>query len=412
MHAANQSFGRRRNPVTVAIVVTLAVWLAAATVMLVSAARAAASTGAGGSRGALVGATRLARLSPATIRRRLSADRIGTRQAQDPVVAYRILYRTVTPSGRPTLASGLIVVPQARTRYLHVIDYEHGTVLRYEAPSTDADSDASLVALLDASAGNLAVAPDYIGMGAGPGRSAYLDVAAETSASVDMLTAARSFAARRGLTVDPRVLVSGFSQGGPAALGLAHALQAGAAPGLRLGGLAAASGVYDLAGAELPAIVAHRLGATITNYNLTMFVLSWRALYHVFGPNRMVFAPGVKPIVHLFTGHHSDEQIFRVLPNTLEAMFRPAFLHQLAHPTGQFAHALATNDGSCRWHPNVAVALYASATDEAVAPLNTRHCAAQLRARGSDVHVISLGQTEHLVSGRIAAAKMLALLTR
>jgi hypothetical protein len=47
-----------------------------------------------------------------------------------------------------------------------------------------------------------------------------------------------------------------------------------------------------------------------------------------------------------------------------------------------------------------------------VAPLNTRHCAAQLRARGSDVHVISLGQTEHLVSGRIAAAKMLAFLTR
>jgi hypothetical protein len=41
----------------------------------------------------------------------------------------------------------------------------------------------------------------------------------------------------------------------------------------------------------------------------------------------------VKPIVHLFTGHHSDEQIFRVLPNTFEAMFRPAFLHQLAHPT-------------------------------------------------------------------------------
>lgn len=48
-----------------------------------------------------------------------------------------------------------------------------------------------------------------------------------------MLRAARQFAPRRGRTLERDVLVTGFSQGASAALGLARALQDGADPWFR-----------------------------------------------------------------------------------------------------------------------------------------------------------------------------------
>lgn len=70
-------------------------------------------------------------------------------------------------------------------------------------------------------AGFAAVAPDYLGLGKGPGAHPWKDVPSETSASLDMLRAARQFVPREGRILDGRVLATGFSQGASSALGLA-----------------------------------------------------------------------------------------------------------------------------------------------------------------------------------------------
>lgn len=80
-----------------------------------------------------------------------------------------------------------------------------------------------------ASAGFATVAPDYLGMGAGPGKHPWKDVPSETSASLDLLRAARQFTPSTGHTLDRDVLVTGFSQGASGALGLGRALQLGGA---------------------------------------------------------------------------------------------------------------------------------------------------------------------------------------
>src|SRR5262249_37714507 len=64
---------------------------------------------------------------------------------------------------------------------------------------------------LFASAGVAVAEPDYIGMGAGPGRPQYMVANAEVSASLDLLRAAKGVATRRGAQLPPGVLVACFS---------------------------------------------------------------------------------------------------------------------------------------------------------------------------------------------------------
>lgn len=262
---------------------------------------AAAAGSAPGPRGELLSATRVAHLSTAKVHRLLDGSGVATGQAKDPVDAYRLVYRTIDPTGRPTTASGLLAVPATGPQDLRTIVFEHGTtVSRDVTPSIGSDSLARAVSVLDASAGFATVAPDYLGTGVGPSQQAYLQVRSEVSASLDMVRAAKTFAARSERHLDTALLVSGFSQGGQAAMGLGKALGSGSVGGLSLGGLTAVSGVYDLQHAEIPALVHDAMEPTISNYNLSFFALSWGRLYHLWNPSTKAFRPGTAAIRHLF----------------------------------------------------------------------------------------------------------------
>src|SRR5262249_39288920 len=173
----------------------------------------------------IVSVTPLPHLSAADVAATLRDDGFDASQVRYGVDAYRIVYRTVDENGESTTASGFVGLPGDRDRRLRVISYDHGTMAgASEAPSVD-DQGRSPEGLTLASAGYAAVAPDYLGLGVGPGYHPYLQVSTETTATLDMLRAARTFAGSVGRTFDPRVLVTGFSQGGQAAMAFSHALQ-------------------------------------------------------------------------------------------------------------------------------------------------------------------------------------------
>jgi dienelactone hydrolase len=357
-------------------------------------------------RGALLHATRVAQLSAHAVHRVLRAFKIDDARVRFGVDGYRLRYATIGVDGRPTTASALVVLPRGARTPRPVIAYEHGTtVRRSDAPSTAADSDARDVALLFGSAGYATVAPDYLGLGTGPGHHPYLDPATETSASVDALRAARAFALRDGRRLEDRVLVTGFSQGGQAAMALGHALQDAPDPRLRLAGLAPFSGPYDLDGAELPAIVSGQLDPALSGYNLSYALTSWQRRYRLYGAASDVWRDPRIP--RLFDGEHSDTAILAALPHRLDDLFTPAFLAQLRAPSGALLAALRAGDGTCDWKPAVPARLYAARGDDAVAFANGEHCRADLRAAGADVPLVDVGDVDHFTSERLAAPRVL-----
>src|SRR3954469_11172762 len=380
-----------------------------AVVSTAAACSAMASTAHAAERGSVLGVKPIARLSAAQTARLVRAQGLPARRAGHGVSAYRLRYATVGVDGAPASASALLVLPHGRRR-LATVAYEHGTLVRRaDAPSQGLDSFASTAAVLYGAAGFATVAPDYLGLGSGTGPQAYLHARTEAGASIDALRAARSFARRHGRRLDSRVLVTGFSQGGHAAMALAHALQRRAAPPLRLRALAPVSGVFDLQRAELPAILAGRLDARISAYNLSALLLSWQPIYHLYDSVEDAFGPGYAARVgQLFDGRHGDREILAAMPSNITRLLTPMELERLRRPRGGLLAGLRANDATCRWRPRAPVRLYAASGDQAVAIANTAHCARELRARHADADVIQLGALDHFGSMFAAIPRVLS----
>jgi hypothetical protein len=334
--------------------------------------------------------------------------------ARHGVDAYRLVYRTVDPAGRPTTASGLLALPRGRQGALHAVSFTHGTgVHREDAPSMRRQDFVSAATIAYAAAGFAGVAPDYLGMGLGPGPHPWMDVPSETTASLDMLRAARAFAPRAGHPLRRDVLVTGFSQGASAALGLARALQAGEDPWFRAGALAPVSGAYDFAGTTLaslsdPGRVAPEYGAVYAAYAL---VAAQRLHGGVYAAPAQVFRqPYAGTVEALFDGTHTGPEMMAGLPGSIGELLTEEGRRLLTDPAGALAAALGPASSVCTgWTPRMPARLYQATGDEQAVTENTAWCRERLLAGGADVPVVDLGAVDfqgsrHLGSGVAATA--------
>ncbi|MEV5754016.1 hypothetical protein AB0L00_39905 [Actinoallomurus sp. NPDC052308] len=362
-----------------------------------------------GGRGTLAAApARLGVLSAEQTRTALGKAGFGRSAVRYGVELDRLVYRTVDAEGRPTIASGLVVLPRGGDRRPRLVSFTHGTQsYKEDAPSIGEDDFSAAPAMTFGAAGFAAVTPDYLGLGKGPGTHPWMDVPSETTASLDMLRAARAFMAGRGRTPQRRVLVTGFSQGASAALGLARALQDGADPWYRLGAVAPISGAYAFRDVELPAVLAGReippkLGVAYTTYLL----VSWNRLHHLYdAPGQVFRAPYADKVERLFDGTTPGQEMLAALPDDLDHLLTAHGLDLLRHPSGAFAAALRVADATCTgWVPRVPARLYYATGDEQAVTANTDRCRAAFRASGADLRTIDLGPIDHQGSRHLGTA--------
>jgi hypothetical protein len=261
-----------------------------------------------------------------------------------------------------------------------------------------------------ASGGYYAVAPDYLGLGVGPGTHPYMDVASEVSASVDLLHAAKQFAADRHVALDDTVRVTGFSQGGTAAMATAEALQAGV-DRWRLTAIAPISGPYDLEHSELPALLDHvgdgpgEIDPTEGVFYIAYWTVAQNRLHHFYRDPAEVFqAPYANIVEQLFDGNHQDEEIVAALPPTATDLLTPAYVQRLHHPSGPLLAAVRENDRTCRWRPQAPIRLYAADGDRDVPIANARACQAEL---GTFAPLINVGNVDHSGSALASVPRIL-----
>ncbi|KAA6215353.1 hypothetical protein CP973_30720 [Streptomyces albofaciens JCM 4342] len=332
---------------------------------------------------------------------RLEKAGIDAAQVRYGVRAHRVVYRTRGVDGRPTTASQLFAVPTHGKRDLQVVSWLHGTtVYRGDVASVHGASTDRAAALLFASTGRAVSAPDYLGLGVGPGPHPYGDPKATVTASVDALRAARAFARQDRRTLDRHVLVSGFSQGGPATMMVGRALQQGADPYFRLGALAPVAGPFDLSAFEAAAADDKVVRSSLY---LAYFATAWNRLYGLYDtPGQAFRAPYDQTVEALFDGDHKASEIAAALPTTSKELFTPEFLDTIRNPTGELRQRLNALDTTCDWHPDVPVHLYHATGDKDVAFENARYCQRRLTANGAVNRLTDVGDLDH--NGTVRAA--------
>jgi hypothetical protein len=320
--------------------------------------------------------------------------------AQYNVDAYKIRYYTTDVDGSQTIASGALLVPKnTACDSLPLAVYDHGTVLEREAvPSRD--NIEATVAKVIASTGAIAVAPDYLGLGDNQGLHPYLHGETQATATIDMMRAAREYL-RDSLQIDlnGEVFVSGYSQGGHAAMATVKYIQDNSLQGeFNLLGAGPASGPYNLSSTMLPLLLSN---APYSNPGYVVYLLF--AMERVYGNiynsySDILDIPYDTLVPPLFDGTYDMNAVNAVLPNQIRDFMQDTVLDNLEADTITFSHpirqALMAND-NYDWNPSFPMELYYCTQDEQVAFQNSLDAEAAMQANGASVTAIDKGAFNH-----------------
>ncbi|MFD4643340.1 lipase family protein [Lentzea sp. NPDC058436] len=368
------------------------------------AASVPATASARTARGALLDVVPVSTLDTTQLVRYLGDHALDASRVRFAVEAKRITYRTIDAFGKPTTASALLALPRNRDRTPCQATWLHGTTGYRGSVASVADGNDRAATFLFASAGYLTTAPDYLGLGTGPGHHPYVDAPSTVTASVDALRAARSYAASKGLRPDPRVMISGHSQGGHATMALGQALHRGADPRLKVGGLAPIGGPF-----KPSLLVAKATNDEIANgvAYMAYWTVAWNRLHHLYDDPAEAFRdPSVET---LFDGDHRNEEIFPRLPATMRELLTDSYFARVQHPTGVLRAKLREADSYCDWRPAVPVTIYSSAGDRDTLVETSAYCDERLAKHHARSTLIDLGaDVNHGKAAKLALPRILA----
>lgn len=145
-----------------------------------------------------------------------------------PVKLYRVHYRSVVPEldNRPTVASGLVAIPETGKAVMPMISYQHGTVFdrSYVPSNPDASMETRVMLAAFAAQGYIVIGADYFGRGESDLPDSYLVRRSTQQATLDMLLTARDMMDQMRIT-PTHLFLSGWSQGGWATTEFLHRLE-------------------------------------------------------------------------------------------------------------------------------------------------------------------------------------------
>ncbi|MBV8632837.1 MAG: alpha/beta fold hydrolase [Silvibacterium sp.] len=310
----------------------------------------------------------------------------------------RLVYTTIDAHGSPTIASGLLVLPTDMGPIATVV-FEHGTTAqKTNVLSTPGSGEGQAIAGLFGSGGFALVAPDYLGLGLSPGPHPYLHAASEATATVDLLRAAKEAARSRQTRLPRRLYLTGFSQGGQAALATDRLIENERCTHWRVAAVAPIAGPYDLADTEFQGLLTGP--SPDSSAYLAYLAVSYIRVYGA-ETNGDVFQPPYdSQIDSLFDGQNPLEQIAQTLPPP-GALFRPEFLDSTLQTRNAFANQLKENN-TTGITPRAPVRLYYGEADVDVFPQNTLLAASAMKSAGVQVDVIDLGPgVDHPASAQL-----------
>lgn len=322
------------------------------------------------------------------------------------VSLYKMLYTTTDLEGRLDTASGLVAVPFLVEDDLSLLAYQHGTVDGPDDVPSKLKGGYEL-ALVYGAYGFLTIAPDMLGLGDSRGFHPYVHAASEASACVDMLFAVRQFAQEEGITLTDQLFVTGYSQGGHAAMAAHRSLEQDFADNFPVTASAPMSGPYDISGKMSEFTLGDGEYGFVAYLAYT--ALSYQEAYkNLFSEGSLeeFFKPAYVEDILLFKNNEiglfelNDRLISTLIleegRSVPKLMLQPEVLDGILNdPMHPASVALRDND-VYDWAPKSPTRLYYCTADEQVWFENSLTAEAVMKANGAtDVEAISKGSLSH-----------------
>jgi pimeloyl-ACP methyl ester carboxylesterase len=314
--------------------------------------------------------------------------------ARNAVRLYRVTYNTVIPErgNKPTVATGLVAVPDTGASSFPMVSYQHGTVYgKQEVPSfPDQSPETQLMIAQFAGQGYVLIGADYFGLGQSAEPEGYMVKASHQQATYDMLIAARAVLADLKIQTT-KLFLSGWSQGGFVTLAMLEKMESVGAP------------VQAAATASAPADVFVALNGFLNfprkndaDWVSTLFILSSFAFENYYG------VPGLARSVLTDDNYELARKAYERLP--IDATKVPTDLHKIIRPeyfdAQFFANSaygrLVAATQAYRWVVKTPVRTFYGEADEAIRTELGQFPMMYQKSIGNDrVEAVSTGPTSH-----------------
>jgi len=284
---------------------------------------------------------------------------------------YKLTYNTVDVQGNETVASGSIAIPSnSECASMPIAVYCHGTVLRQnDVPSED--NTEGFLSKVFASTGYITVAPDYLGLGENAGFHPYVHAESQATATIDLIRAAREFLQTTAISDNGQTLITGYSQGGHAAMAtLKYAQDQNLTDELGIVAGAPCSGPYNISDSQASTILS---GEPYSNPGYIVYlIMSYQVTYGNIYENLsdIIQDPYDDEVAPYFDGMQDEFDMGTVndlLPNTIDELMVDTVLdnfeNNINHP---LRVALRDND-NYDWTPQIPLRMYYCTGDEQVA---------------------------------------------
>ncbi|MEM1327391.1 MAG: T9SS type A sorting domain-containing protein [Bacteroidota bacterium] len=320
--------------------------------------------------------------------------------AENGIDLHKIWYETLGSDGQLDTASGLLILPQLTELPPPIISHHGTTSPRTAIPS---NQQSHFGEIFYGAFGFPVVVADLLGMGESRGFHPYLHAATQASASIDLYRAASDYAADLSVELGDQVFVSGYSQGGHAAMSTLRALELDHADEFEVLAATPMSGPYNLSGTLRDEIAANEeyLFPAYLAYIAKGFQAAYGDIYEdVNELFKEPYASVVRPFDNQedFTLGQLNDSLL-ILLNELEgastptALFQEEFLTAMValDTTNRIVAAIVDND-VYDWVPQTPTRLYYCEADEQVPFENAVFTDSVMTANGApDIEAMSQG---------------------
>ncbi|MBE0570519.1 MAG: alpha/beta fold hydrolase [Ignavibacteriaceae bacterium] len=273
-----------------------------------------------------------------------------------------INYSTTDGSGRQMIASGALMIPQGGSSF-SLVSIQHGTQTKSNlvASVSPLNSTEGIIGLIMASMGYIVVVPDYPGFGVSNVMHPYTHAESLIPSVIDLMRAGRTYSSQHQITLDGKVFLTGYSEGGYATLVTQRKIESEYSQEFNLTAVAPMAGPYDLNG------MMQTLFQT-GQYNHTAYVAYILTAYNnIYGWNRLndfFNAPYSSRVQNLFDGSKTFWEVESQLPATFSELMNPDFVNNVNNGTEiDFISAMQENT-LLDWKPQTPIHFFHGDADD------------------------------------------------
>ncbi|UCE06865.1 MAG: alpha/beta hydrolase [bacterium] len=334
-------------------------------------------------RGDIISSTTLGQYSPDVIQQIL----IGMNAAlpyslTDTVEVVSVEYITVDGGNNEEHASGALMIPLNKSNPYALVSLQHGTETKRDlvASQSPLNSVEGIVGMVLASMGYVTVVPDYLGFGASNIMHPYLHAESLVPCVVDLMRATRTYCAHNGTSLDGRIFLTGYSEGGYVTLATQKTVEQDYSDEFNLTAVAPMAGPYDLHGMMLSMF---QQGEYSTPAYIAFFLTAYNEVYKWNRLSEIFRAPYASRMSGLFDGSKTWGQVISQLPATFSELMNASFVANVILGNEPGVVQAIQENTLLNWTPKTPIHFFHGDADDVVPYQNAITAVDSLRANGA-----------------------------